>query len=63
MDIASLAELLRETEEHHGLYEPTAPKHHWSTWYAAYISARQRGRTPDDAAGEAGAYVERQLAG
>ena len=23
-------------------YEPTAPKHHWSEWYAAYIVARSR---------------------
>jgi hypothetical protein len=28
----------------HGEYEPTAPKHHWSEWYAAYIVARERGR-------------------
>ncbi len=27
MDVASLAELLRETEEHHGNYEKTHPKH------------------------------------
>ena len=30
-------------------YEPTAPKHHWSGWYAAYIVARQRGKTPEEA--------------
>jgi hypothetical protein len=29
-DVATMKELLRETEEHHGKYEPTAPKHHWS---------------------------------
>jgi hypothetical protein len=40
MDVATLADLLREAEEHHGPYEATAPKHHWSGWYAAYISAR-----------------------
>ena len=49
MDTATLAALLRETEEHHGPYEATAPKHHWSGWYAAYITARQEGRTPDEA--------------
>jgi catechol 2,3-dioxygenase-like lactoylglutathione lyase family enzyme len=27
-DVATLTELLRETEQHHGQYEPTAPKHH-----------------------------------
>src|SRR6185369_9994959 len=44
LDVATLTELLRETEEHHGPYERTAPKHHWSGWYAAYIVARERGR-------------------
>ena len=34
MDATALAELLREAEEHHGHYEPTAPKHHWYDWYA-----------------------------
>ena len=58
-DVVTLTELLRETEERHGGYEPTAPKHHWSTWYAAYIVARERGRTPDDAATEAALNVER----
>ena len=31
-------------------YEATAPKHHWSGWYAAYIVAREQGRTPEEAA-------------
>ena len=30
--------------------EATAPKHHWSDWYAAYIVARVQGRTPEEAA-------------
>jgi catechol 2,3-dioxygenase-like lactoylglutathione lyase family enzyme len=50
LDVATLTPLLRETEEHHGQYEPTAPKHHWSDWYAAYIVARQQGSTPEEAA-------------
>jgi catechol 2,3-dioxygenase-like lactoylglutathione lyase family enzyme len=50
IDVATLTELLRETEEHHGAYEATAPKHHWSGWYAAYIVARVQGRTPEEAA-------------
>jgi catechol 2,3-dioxygenase-like lactoylglutathione lyase family enzyme len=49
-DVSTLTELLRETEQHHGEYEPTAPKHHWSRWYAAYIVARQDGKTPEEAA-------------
>jgi catechol 2,3-dioxygenase-like lactoylglutathione lyase family enzyme len=39
-DVATLTDLLRETEKHHGEYEPTAPKHHWSSWDAARIHAR-----------------------
>ena len=57
MDVAKLAELLRETEEHHGQYEPTAPPHHWSVWYAAYIVAREQGCTPDEADAEARHHV------
>jgi catechol 2,3-dioxygenase-like lactoylglutathione lyase family enzyme len=58
MDAATLTELLRETENRHGDYEATAPKHHWSRWYAAYIVARERGRTPDEAAADAALYME-----
>ena len=61
-DTATLTDLLRETEERHGAYEPTAPMHHWSEWYAAYIAARERGRTPDDAAADAAFNVERRRA-
>ena len=59
-DVATMTELLRETEERHGNYKPTAPKHHWSDWYAAYIVARERGRTPDEAAADAALNVERE---
>ena len=58
-DVTTLTELLRETEKRHGGYEPTAPKH-WSEWYAAYIVARERGRTPDDASADAAGNVERR---
>jgi len=58
IDGTELPELLRETEDRHGKYEPTAPKHHWSVWYAAYMVARERGRTPDDAAKDAALKVE-----
>jgi len=53
MDIAKLADLLKETAEHHDPYEKIAPKHDWWDWYAAYMSARQQGSTPDEAS-EAG---------
>jgi hypothetical protein len=58
IDLTTLTALLRETEEHHGAYEPTAPKHHWSGWYAAYMVARHRGKTPEQAANEAALHIE-----
>jgi len=61
-DVATLTELLQETERRHGTYESTAPKHHWSGWYAAYMVARERGRTPDEAAKEATLHIEGALA-
>lgn len=59
LDVVTLTELLRETEARHGEYEPTAPKHHWSDWYAAYIVARQQGRTPEEAAKAGALQIER----
>jgi len=61
LDVVTLTELLRETETRHGMYEPTAPKHHWSGWYAAYVAARERGRNPHDAADDARLHVEGAL--
>jgi hypothetical protein len=58
LDVAGLAQLLRETEQHHGEYEPTAPKHQWSEWYAAYMVARQNGKTPEEAAKEGKLHIE-----
>ena len=58
-DVATRTALLRETGERHGPYEATAPKHHWSDWYAAYIVARERGRSPDEAAADAALHMER----
>jgi catechol 2,3-dioxygenase-like lactoylglutathione lyase family enzyme len=60
-DVDSLTALLRETEHKHGEYEPTAPKHHWSNWYASYMAARQNGATPEDAANSAREQVEKSL--
>ena len=60
-EIATLTALLREAEDHHGQYEPTAPPHHWSDWYAAYVLARQRGRTPEDAYADASQHVAEVL--
>ena len=53
VDVTTLTELLRDAEQRHGDYEPTAPRHHWSEWYAGYIAARERGRASDEAASDA----------
>jgi hypothetical protein len=58
MDVASLADLLHETAEHHDAFEKAAPKHDWWDWYAAYMDARQSGSTSDDASAAAGRYME-----
>jgi catechol 2,3-dioxygenase-like lactoylglutathione lyase family enzyme len=58
LDVATMTELLQEAEKHHGEYEPTAPKHHWSGWYAAYIVARQEGKTPEEAAKDGKIHIE-----
>jgi len=58
LDVPNLNALLREAEERHGAYEASAPKHHWSDWYAGYIVAREQGRTPDVAIQEGKQNVE-----
>jgi hypothetical protein len=58
MDVATLAELLRETSEHHGNYERTHAEHNWWDWYAPYLSARQEGSSPEEATAAAGRYME-----
>jgi hypothetical protein len=57
MDVASLADLLHETAEHHGAYEAVAPPHNWWDWDAAYFDARQAGSTPEQADAAAGRYM------
>lgn len=56
-DVAALAELLHETEQHHGQYEKTHGKHNWWDWYAPYFSARQSGSSPEEAAAAADRYM------
>jgi catechol 2,3-dioxygenase-like lactoylglutathione lyase family enzyme len=48
-DVAIVAELLREAEQHHGNYEKTHGQHYWWDWYAPYLVARQNGSNPEDA--------------
>jgi hypothetical protein len=58
MDVATLAELLHETSEHHDHYEKTHPKHDWWNWYAPYLAAREEGQTSEQATAAAGLYME-----
>ncbi|MBD1853293.1 VOC family protein [Leptolyngbya sp. GB1-A1] len=60
-DVATLADLLRETAEHHDPYEKTHAEHNWWDWYAPYLSARQNGSTPEEAAAAADRYMEALL--
>lgn len=57
MEVAALAELLHETAEHHEAYEEVAPEHDWWDWYAAYITARQQGSSPEQASHTATTYM------
>ena len=61
MDVSKLAELLRETEQHHGNFEKTHGKHDWWDWYAPYLNARQNGKSPEDASAAADRYLERGI--
>ena len=58
MDVAALAALLREAEQHHAAYEASAAPHHWADWYAGYIAARAQGRPAEEAEREAARHVE-----
>lgn len=60
-DVATLAELLRETADHHDNFEKTHAEHHWWDWYAPYMIARQAGRSPDGAAAAANRHMEEAL--
>jgi hypothetical protein len=57
VDVASLADLLHETAEHHDPYEKAAPPHDWWDWYAAYMDARQSGSTADETSAAARRYM------
>jgi hypothetical protein len=57
MDVGETAALLKETSEHHGVFEAAAPPHDWWDWYAAYFHAREGGSDPDAADAAAGRYM------
>ena len=61
MDVATLAELLRETAERHDHFEKTHAEHHWWDWYAPYLNARQQGSSPEEAAATADRYMDEVL--
>jgi hypothetical protein len=56
-DAEALSELLRETSIRHGSFETAAPARDWWDWYGAYMDARERGMSPDEAAEAAGRYM------
>jgi catechol 2,3-dioxygenase-like lactoylglutathione lyase family enzyme len=58
MDVATLADFLHETSEHHDHYEKTHAEHHWWDWYAPYLSARQNGKSPVEATVAADHYMD-----
>ncbi|ODH02324.1 bleomycin resistance protein [Nostoc sp. KVJ20] len=58
LDVATIANLLRETAEQHDRYEKTHAEHHWWNWYAPYLSARQNGSSSEEAAAAADRYME-----
>jgi catechol 2,3-dioxygenase-like lactoylglutathione lyase family enzyme len=60
-DVATLATLLHETAERHDHYEKTHGEHYWWDWYAPYLSARQNGSSPEEAAAAADRYMEEVL--
>jgi hypothetical protein len=41
----------------HGLFEAFAPPHNCWDWYAAYMDARERGNTPEEASAAAGHHM------
>lgn len=61
MDVATLADLLRETAEHHGHFEKTHADHKWWDWYSSYLNARQGGSNQEEAAAAANRYMEEVL--
>ena len=58
MDVSNLAQLLRETAEHHGSFEAAAPPHDWWDWYAPYLNARLEGSTSEQATEAADRYMK-----
>jgi hypothetical protein len=60
-DVATLADLLHETGQHHDQFEKTHAQHNWWDWYAAYLRARQNGSSPEEAEAGANRHLEESL--
>jgi catechol 2,3-dioxygenase-like lactoylglutathione lyase family enzyme len=60
-EVATLASLLRETGEHHDQFEKSHADHHWSDWYAAYMSARENKSSAEESEAIANRYMEEVL--
>jgi hypothetical protein len=63
MEISALTVLLHETADHHDPYDKVAPKHDWWDWYAAYMSAREAGKSPDEASAAAAVHYMEEAKG
>ena len=59
-DVATLAELLHETVEHHDHYEKTHAEHTGGIG-KSYLSARQSGNSPEESAAAAERNMEEVL--
>jgi catechol 2,3-dioxygenase-like lactoylglutathione lyase family enzyme len=57
-DVATLADLLLETAQHHDRFEKAAPAHDWWDWYAPYLDARRHGSTSEEATAAADRYMK-----
>ena len=57
----TVIEEIRPASEHHDRYEKTHAEHQWWDWYAPYLSARQNGSSPEEAAAAADRYMEKPL--
>jgi hypothetical protein len=56
-DVATLADLLHETADHHGSFEAIAAPHDWWDWYAPYLNARLDGEDSAAATAAADRYM------
>ena len=57
-DVGTLADLLRETSEHHDAFEKATPPHNWWDWYAPYLAAREQGSDSEQATAAADRYMK-----